>query len=180
MQDNIMTLINTMTQSPTDIGDNPTSQSQAIMGDNAMTQSQTQPSTTIPPIPTHSKHQRSSSPSNSPHKVGKLGPKQRMRTVVPRDLTKSIIDSSLEKALVESHSTANNLQPVTTLIFDDFLKNDIERKQEETFKENMLMYTFQKCSIHQHNETIILRDMRYFLNSSFPIQLQASQVHYIG
>jgi len=116
------------------------------MGDNAMTQSQTQPSTTIPPIPTYSKHQRSSFPSNSPHKLGKLGPKRRMRTVVSRDLTNSINDSSLEKALAEIHSTANNLRgqpPVTTLILDNFLKNDIERKQEETLKENMLMYTFQ-------------------------------------
>ena len=41
------------------------------------------------------------------------------------------------------------------------------------------MHTFQKLSIHQHNETIILRDMRYFLNSSFSNQLQASQVHYV-
>jgi len=41
MQDNIKTLINTMTQSPTDIGDNPMSQSQAIMGDNAMTEPNT-------------------------------------------------------------------------------------------------------------------------------------------
>ena len=43
----------------------------------------------------------------------------------------------------------------------------------------MLMYTSQKCSIHQHNKTIIMRDIRYFINSSFPIQLQASQVHYM-
>ena len=58
-----------------------------------------------------------------------------MRTVVPRDLTKSINDRSLEKALAERHSTANNLRgqpPVTTLTFDNFLKNNIERKQEET------------------------------------------------
>jgi len=41
------------------------------------------------------------------------------------------------------------------------------------------MYTSQKCSIHQHNKTIIMRDIRYFINSSFPIQLQASQVHYM-
>ena len=46
-----------------------------------------------------------------------------MRTVVPSDLTKSINDGSLEKALSESYSTVNNLRgqpPVMTLIFDDF------------------------------------------------------------
>jgi len=59
-----------------------------------------------------------------------------MRTVVPRDLAKSINDGSLEKALTESHYTVNNLRgqpPVTTLIFDNFWQMQTRRGTQRQF-----------------------------------------------
>ena len=106
-----------------------------------------------------------------------------MRTVTPRDITKSISESSLESRLSDTQSVGINLigqPPVTTLTLNNFFENVNKHKKQEELKENMLMYVFQKCSLYQHsNEATILRDMRYFLNASFPIQLQASRVHYM-
>ena len=44
----------------------------------------------------------------------------------------------------------------------------------------MFNYTFQKYVLHQHSDgTTILKDMRYFSNGIFPIQLQQSKIHYM-
>ena len=104
---------------------------------------------------TYTQHQRrSSSPGNSPHKLGKVGPK-RMRTVTPRDLTKSISESSLENWLSDTQSVGINLigqPPVTTLTLSNFFENVNEhKKKQEELKENVLMYVFQKCSLYQHS-----------------------------
>ena len=115
-----------------------------------------------------------SSSSNSPHKLGKVGPKH-MRTVVTRDLTKITPEAAL--------TTSQNLVSEVTLTLEHFLVNTDETREQSTLKSNMLMYTFQKYLLHQqHDDTTnkhILRNMQYFCNEITPEHAQPSHIHYM-
>ena len=111
------------------------------------------------------------SPNNSPHKVGKIGPK-RPRTIAVRHLT-----SSLTK------DTSNNITQRLTrsLTMEDFDVNEEEEDDEQLLMScKLFSYVTLKYVAHPCQDFICtLSDMRCFLGSDDCVKIQPSKIHYM-
>ena len=123
-----------------------------------------QPTSPVQPL-THRRRYHSSSPSNSPHKLGKDGPKRR-RTVVVRQLASSL--PTPEIFLVSS--------PYSHLTLESFQTSPVERLEVEKLNSSIFNYMLQKASCQDLG--ITLSDIRSFIEPGNTVQCP-SYIHYM-
>ena len=111
------------------------------------------------------------SPSNSPHKVGKIGPK-RPRTVAVRHLTSS---------LAKDTTSNNTIRPLTqSLTIEDFDVNEEEDDEQLSMSRKLFSYVTLKYVAHRYQDLhCTLSDMRCFLGNDDSEKIQPSQIHYM-
>ena len=120
------------------------------------------------------KRQERSSPTNSPHKLGKVGPK-RQRTVAVKNLSTSLHETVSNKSL---HDTPN------TLTIQNFQEHTDEKKEQDTLQIKLQSYIIQKYISDTYpeinSEDGVLSELRQFLNEDNFNGLQIpSTVHYL-
>ena len=107
------------------------------------------------------KRQDRVSPTNSPHKLGKVGPK-RQRTVAVKNLSKSLHDTVFNTS---SHDTANTMQ--VTLTIQSFQEHFDEKMEKDTLQIKLQSYIVQKYIADTYPETRsedgVLSELRQFL-----------------
>ena len=102
--------------------------------------------------------------ANSPHKHGKVGPK-RARTVVARDLTKSMVHVS--ESASQSTSTALNHD----IALEGFLD---ERSEREDFESNIFSYMFAR---HKLPNCLLLKDFKTLYAENICINTAPSNIY---
>ena len=135
----------------------------STVGDNE-THHVVQPTSPVQPL-THRQRYHSSSPSNSPHKLGKHGSKRR-RTVVVRQLASSL--PTPEVSLVSS--------PYSHLTLESFQTSPVERLEVEKLNSSIFNYMLQKASCQDLG--ITLSDIRSFIEPGNTVQCP-SYIHYM-
>ena len=124
------------------------------------------------------KRQDRVSPTNSPHKLGKVGPK-RQRTVAVKNLSKSLHDIVSNTSL---HDTTNTMQ--VTLTIQSFQEHFDEKMEKDTLQIKLQSYIVQKYIADTYPETRsedgVLSELRQFLNEDNYNGLQIpSTIHYL-
>lgn len=112
------------------------------------------------------KRKHSNSPANSPHKHGKVGPK-RPRTVVPRDLTKSIV-----QAYDNTPTRAEN----SDVTLDRFLEQPNESIEREDFESKIFSYMFAR---HKLPNRLVLNDFKTLYAETKCKNSTPSNIHYM-
>ena len=129
--------------------------------------------------PTRSYHHHSSmkralanSPSNSPHKLGKVGPK-RQRTLVPRSLQKQITDS----VRVNSPAPSVSENTTATLCVEDFFETSEEGQERKALENKLYGYMFAKQMMpHPSDSTFTEFKDLYAITSN---RASLSNIHYM-
>jgi len=110
------------------------------------------------------------SPSNSPHKIGKTGPK-RPRTVVVRQLTSSLVK--------DTNSSVTQLQYAQILTMEDFEENREGNEQllisHKLFSYIALNYVTHRCQ----DFNCVLCDLGSILGNNDGMKIQPSQIYYM-
>ena len=84
-----------------------------------------------------------SSPSNSPHKLGKIGPK-RHRTLTPRNLCEQIQAAKINQVPKNNRDSNYPTRQPVSLIIDNFFEEPIEKSQRKSLEFKLLAYCFIK------------------------------------
>ena len=84
-----------------------------------------------------------SSPSNSPHKLGKIGPK-RHRTLTPRNLCEQIQAAKINQVPKNNRDSNYPTRQPVSLTIDKFFEEPIEKSQRESLEFKLLAYCFTK------------------------------------
>ena len=124
------------------------------------------------------KRQERVSPTNSPHKLGKVGPKSQ-RTVAVKNLSTSLHETVSNASL---HGTTNTMQ--VTLTIQNFQEHSDEKKEQDTLQIKLQSYIIQKFISDAYPETRskdgVLSELRQFLNEDNFNGVQIpSTVHYL-
>ena len=124
------------------------------------------------------KRQGRLSPTNSPHKLGKVGPK-RQRTIAVKNLSKSLHENI---SSATSHNTTDTTQ--ITLTIQSFQGHSDEKNEEDNLQCKLQSYIVQKYIVDSYPEVNshdgVLSELRQFLNEDNYYGLQVpSTVHYL-
>ena len=124
------------------------------------------------------KRQERVSPTNSPHKLGKVGPK-RQRTVAVNNLSTSLHETVSNASL---HGTTNTMQVILTI--QNFQEYSDEKKEQDTLQIKLQSYIIQKFISDAYPETRsedgVLSELRQYLNEDNFNGVQIpSTVHYL-
>ncbi len=117
--------------------------------------------------PNHRRRRTTHSPSSSPHKLGKKGPKQR-RTVTVSELP------SRSTPLPESDSLQGDIYQHLTI--ENFELTAVENTETSTLNSSLFNYMLLKMAMK--NDSINLSDIRKFLQHNDPSQF-SSHIHYM-
>ena len=118
--------------------------------------------------PTQCKRKSSHTPSSSPHKLGKVGPK-RPRTLVVRDLTKSVVQAN--DTLSISSITLNS-----GFTLGGFLDQPEEKKERKDFESKLFSYMFAQ---HKLPARLVLKDFKTLYSENKCKDNGSSNIYYM-
>ena len=121
-------------------------------------------------ISTPHKRHCTNSPSSSPHKLGKVGPK-RPRTLEPRSLNDQLQHTS------SSSQTSSEVTHTTNMTLQGFFEGPDEKLEREGLESKMFTYMFTKHKIASTQN--LLRDFKDFYAQSTENSPKPSSVYYM-